>query len=193
MVASLLRHLAPLPSPKNLLMRINAGQLAAESWQREPEEGNGRILGELCHFVDLARFLIGASIVTVRAEAARPVRGLCEDVTVALRFGDGSLCTLVYTALGDPAYSKERIECYAGATVATIDNFRTLEIVTNGSIRRQSSRLKQDKGHQGELDAFVAAVASNTGPPVPESEIVESSLATIAVVESLQTGMAVAL
>jgi predicted dehydrogenase/threonine dehydrogenase-like Zn-dependent dehydrogenase len=191
MITSLCRHLAPLPGPKNVLMRINAGQLAADSWQREPDEGNGRILGELCHFVDLARFLIGVPIVAVRADAARLVRGLCEDVTVAIRFSDGSLCTLVYTALGDPAYSKERIECYAGGTVATIDNFRMLEIVANGSVRRQSSRLKQDKGHQGELDAFVAAVVENTGAPLPEPEIVETSLATIAVVESLRTGSVV--
>jgi predicted dehydrogenase/threonine dehydrogenase-like Zn-dependent dehydrogenase len=191
MIASLCRHLAPLPSPKSVLMRINAGQLAADSWQREPDEGNGRILGELCHFVDLARFLIGVPIVAVRADAARLVRGLCEDVTVAIRFSDGSLCTLVYTALGDLAYSKERIECYAGGTVAAIDNFRMLEIVANGSVRRQSSRLKQDKGHQGELDAFVTAVVENTGAPVPEAEIVETSLATIAVVESLRTGSVV--
>lgn len=191
MIASLCRHLAPLPSPKNVLMRINAGQLAADSWQREPDEGNGRILGELCHFVDLARFLIGVPIVAVRADAARLDRGLCEEVTVAIRFSDGSLCTLVYTALGDPAYSKERIECYAGGTVAAIDNFRMLEIVANGSVRRQSSRLKQDKGHQGELDAFVTAVVENTGAPVPEAEIVETSLATIAVVESLRTGSVV--
>jgi predicted dehydrogenase/threonine dehydrogenase-like Zn-dependent dehydrogenase len=191
MIASLCRHLAPLPGPKNVLMRINAGQLAADSWQREPDEGNGRILGELCHFVDLARFLIGVPIVAVRADAARLVRGLCEDVTVAIRFRDGSLCTLVYTALGDPAYSKERIECYAEGTVATIDNFRMLEIVANGSVRRQSSRLKQDKGHHGELDAFVAAVVENTGAPLPEPEIVETSLATIAVVESLRIGSVV--
>ena len=193
MIASLCRHLAPLPSPKNVLMRINAGQLAVDSWQREPDEGNGRILGELCHFVDLARLLIGVPIVAVRADAARLVRGLCEDVTVAIRFSDGSLCTLVYTALGDPAYSKERIECYAGGTVAAIDNFRMLEIVANGSVRRQSSRLKQDKGHQGELDAFVTAVVENTDAPVPEAEIVETSLATIAVVESLRTGSVVLL
>jgi predicted dehydrogenase/threonine dehydrogenase-like Zn-dependent dehydrogenase len=191
MIASLCRHLAPLSGPKNVLMRINAGQLSPDSWQREPDEGNGRILGELCHFVDLARFLIGVPIVAVRADAARLVHGLCEDVTVAIRFSDGSLCTLVYTALGDPAYSKERIECYAGGTVATIDNFRMLEIVANGSVRRQSSRLRQDKGHHGELDAFVAAVVENTGAPLPEPEIVETSLATIAVVESLRTGSVV--
>jgi hypothetical protein len=68
-----------------------------------------------------------------------------------------------------------------------------LEIVANGSIRRQSSRLRQDKGHHAELDAFVAAVVENTGPPVPEAEIVEASLATIAVVESLRTGSGVSL
>lgn len=181
-------HLARHDGAKMLLLRVNAGQLPAESWQRASEEGGGRILGEVCHFVDLARFLVGASILTVHADAARPSRSLCEDLTVTLRFSDGSLATIVYSALGDTAYSKERFEAFAGGTVVALDNFRTLEVASAGHVRRRVARIGQDKGHKAEVAAFVAAVVEGGPPPVPEDELVETSLATIAVLESLRDG-----
>ena len=72
-------HLATLPGRRHILLRVNAGRLPDESWQRDADEGHGRILGEACHFIDLGAFLAGAPIVSVHAEAAaagrRPVRG----------------------------------------------------------------------------------------------------------------------
>src|SRR6185437_1155481 len=116
-------HLARRKGPKFLLLRVNAGALPAESWINAAEEGGGRILGELCHFVDLARFLAAAPIVSVQADAAAAAQGACDDLTVTLRFAEGSLATIAYTALGDSAFSKERVEAFAGGSVVTIDNF----------------------------------------------------------------------
>jgi predicted dehydrogenase len=167
-------------SPKSLLIRVNAGPLVADSWLAAPEEGGGRILGELCHFVDLARFLIGAPIVSVQAGAVRSAGALCEDVSATLSFADGSLAAILYTTLGDTAKSKELIEGYVDGTVSTIDDFR-----------RGGGR--QDKGHAEALARFVAAVRSGGPAPMPEDELVESSLATICVRESLQSGAPVLL
>jgi predicted dehydrogenase/threonine dehydrogenase-like Zn-dependent dehydrogenase len=188
MVRATRDHLARHEGAKMVLLRVNAGQLPAESWQRASEEGGGRILGEVCHFIDLARFLVGAPILTVHADAARPSRSLCEDLTVTLRFADGSLATIVYSALGDTAYSKERFEAFAAGTVVALDNFRTLEVASAGHVRRRVARVGQDKGHKAEVAAFVAAVVEGGPPPVPEDELVETSLATIAVLESLRDG-----
>src|SRR6185437_10866348 len=116
-------HLARRKGPKCLLLRVNAGALPAESWINAAAEGGGRILGELCHFVDLARFLAAAPIVSVQADAAAAAQGACDDLTVTLRFAEGSLATIAYTALGDSAFSKERVEAFAGGSVVTIDNF----------------------------------------------------------------------
>jgi predicted dehydrogenase/threonine dehydrogenase-like Zn-dependent dehydrogenase len=186
-------RLAALPAPRFLLLRINAGQLPPESWQNAPEEGHGRILGELCHFVDLARYLIGAPIASVQAAAAQVDRTACDNLSATLGFGDGSLATIAYTAKGDAAFSKELVEAYAGGTVITIDNFRKLTVVSDGRAKSDSAAPGQDKGHAGELAAFVAAVASGGAAPVPEAELIESSLATIAVLDSLRTGAPVAL
>ncbi|CAA7622637.1 Alcohol dehydrogenase superfamily, zinc-containing [Magnetospirillum sp. LM-5] len=179
--------------PKMLVLRVNAGALPAESWVNAAEEGGGRILGEVCHFIDLARALVGSPIATVQADAARVTHGGCDDLTVTLAFKDGSLATIIYTAQGDSSYSKERFECFAGGTVLVIDNFLTLTVTENGKTRTEKAGLGQDKGHRAELEAFAAAVAAGGPAPVDEAELIETSLATIAVLESLARGQRVSL
>jgi predicted dehydrogenase len=193
MVAKARDLLARHAGPKMVVLRVNAGALPAESWVNAAEEGGGRILGEGCHFIDLARSLVGSAITTVQADAAKVTHGGCDDLTITLGFADGSLATIVYTAQGDSGFSKERFECFAGGTVIAIDNFLTLSITENGRTRVEKATMGQDKGHRGELEAFAAAVAAGGPAPVDEAELVETSLATIAVLESLGEGRRVAL
>ena len=173
---------------KYVLLRVNAGQLPDDSWQNAAEEGNGRILGEVCHFIDLARFLVGDDIKTVQAAAARVSQGACDDLAVSLNFADGSLATIAYTALGDTAYSKELVEAFAGGTVININDFRALTVTAGGKESKVGRSMEQDKGHTAELQAFCEAVATGGSAPADEAELVQSSLATIAVLESLQRG-----
>ena len=173
---------------KFVLLRVNAGPLPADHWAHAADEGGGRILGEVCHFVDLARFLVGAPIASVLADTGEATGGISDDVTLTLRFADGSLATVAYTALGDTACGKERIEAYAGGAVFTIDDFRTLVVAEDGRVASRGSRRRQDKGFTGALKAFVGAVAAGGPAPVDEAEVVETSFATIAVLESLRAG-----
>ena len=186
-------RLADAGGSKYLLLRVNAGAIEADNWQNAPEEGHGRIIGEACHFIDLARYLVGTPIAAVHAAAARVRDGTCDDVTVTLNFTDGSLATLAYTSLGDTAYSKELIEGYAGGRIVTINDFRSFTITADGHIERSAKSWAQDKGHADGLRAFVAAVTAGGPAPVDEAELIETSLATIAVRESLQTGATVEL
>lgn len=170
-----------------LLLRINAGHIPPESWVHTADEGGGRILGEVCHFVDLARYFIGAPIVSVQADAGQVNGGGCDDLNVALRFADGSLATIAYTGLGDSAFSKELIEAYAGGSVVTIDNFKSFTIAEHGKLSKPCIRT-QDKGFKPALSSFVHAVTSGGPAPIDEAELVETSLATIAIMESLREG-----
>ena len=112
--------------------------------------------------------------------------GACDDVTATLRFTDGSLATIAYTALGDGAYPKEMIEIFADGTVVAINNFRTLTSTAGGKSTKQNN--SQDKGFSAALSPFTAAVREGGPAPVDEKEMIESSLATLAVLESLQSG-----
>ncbi len=185
---SVREHLDRTTGPRFIVLRVNAGGVPADSWLNAPDDGGGRVLGEVCHFIDLARFFVGNDIVSVQADAAAAGGGPCDDVTATLRFSDGSLATVAYTALGDVAFSKERFEAYAGGTVITVDNFRALTVVVDGKVKTRTGRGGQDKGFRTALAAFAEAVARGGPAPVDEGELVASSIATIAVLESLQSG-----
>jgi predicted dehydrogenase len=172
-----------------VVIRVNAGALAKDHWLTDEAEGGGRLLGEACHFVDLARFLVGAPIASVMAQAARANGAVCEDLTATISFTDGSLATIAYTALGDTAHSKELIEGYAGGTVVAVEDFRKLTVTANG--RATVTSKPQDKGHAAALTAFVAAVKAGGPAPIAEDELIETSLATLAVRESLRSGTTV--
>jgi len=175
--------LANAGGAKFLLLRINAGRVDPSSWIQDAGEGGGRVVGEVCHFVDLARYLIGAPIAWVQADAAAAAEGVCDDVTATLRFSDGSLATIAYTALGDSAYSKELIEGFSGGRVVTIDDFRRYAD-TGGD----KSSGTQDKGFANALKAFADAVISGGPAPIDEAELIETSRATLAILDSLRTG-----
>ena len=178
-------HLAAMPGSRHVLLRVNAGPLPPDSWQRREDEGGGRLVGEACHFLDLGAFLGGAPIVAVYAQAV-PTADVCEDATIVLKLANGSLATVFYTAFGDAAAGKELIEAYAGGGVVRIEDFRRLTLASRG--RSRTTRQRQDKGHAAQLRAFVAAVAAGGPAPVPWADQINASAATLAAIESLTSG-----
>lgn len=190
---ALKEELARRPGPKLLTLRINAGPLEPGAWAAGADEGGGRIVGEACHFVDLARFLAGERIAGVFAEAAPPPGPgrLSEDALISLRFAGGSLATIAYTATGDAKAGKERIEAFAGGATLVLEDFRTLAISDHG--RSETHRAAPGKGVAEELAAFVAAVRAGGPAPVDEQELIETSAAILAAMESLRTGQRVSL
>ena len=179
-------HLRSKNGPLLMVFRVNAGTVPLNSWIQSPKEGGGRIIGEVCHFVDLARYFAGSPISSVMADAPRGKQDPCDDVTVNLRFKNGSLAVITYTSLGDKSYPKEHYEIYVDGSVVAMENFRTLKITSGGKSR--STRKIQDKGFKGLLSAFVSSANSGGNPPIDELELIETSRATIAVLASLNTG-----
>lgn len=181
--------LAPISETLALHYRINVGYLPLDHWVNDREQGGGRILGEVCHFVDLLMFLAASPIVEV---AARPIgtssRYSGDNVLVSLHFANGSEGTISYLANGDRSFSKERIEVFGGGSTAVLEDFRRLELVRNGNKQTIRSRWRQDKGHVAEWAAFVAAVQQPGKPAIPFQEIVCSTLATLRIDESAANG-----
>ncbi|PPR15166.1 MAG: Inositol 2-dehydrogenase, partial [Proteobacteria bacterium] len=155
-------HFERILTPRQVMIRVNAGKLESDNWQNDPKTGGGRLVGEACHFIDLALYLAGSVPTEVYATA-----GEGQDVyNIVIRFENGSTATLLYTSEGDSSFSKELVEVYAGGSVAVIDNFRKASIISNG--KRRKIRVKngflggsQDKGHNNELAEFVGAVSGN--------------------------------
>ena len=173
--------------------RVNAGPIPASHWVQDPEQGGGRILGEVCHFVDFLIFLTGSLPKSVFATALPAAANPPDSVAVTLSFEDGSIGTISYIAEGDKAFGKERVEVLGGGRVAVLDDFRTLEFVRNGKRTTTKSALRQDKGHVGEWQAFATAIREGGQSPISFREIVAGTEATLAIVESLRSGAPVSL
>jgi predicted dehydrogenase len=171
--------LVGMATPKFLVYRVAAGPVAEGHWYTDRRQG-GRILGEVCHFVDAAQALIGADIeetVSVLAGDGhgrgggdgRIVPG--NDAIVSLRFVDGSLATICYgSAL--PKAGKEWVEVTSGTHRLVIDDFRSLKL--DG---RTLWRGRQDKGHRAAAASFRRAVTG--GKPLPTRVMLATMRATI--------------
>jgi predicted dehydrogenase len=149
--------------PLMITYRVNAGRIPRDHWTHDPAVGGGRIVGEVCHFVDFVTWLCGALPASVTAAA---VAGSSEprddNVAATLTFPDGSVAVIVYSALGDPGLPKERVEALGEAGAAVLDDFRSLRIHQKG--RTSETDGRQDKGHAVELATFVDACRTGTQP-----------------------------
>ena len=181
--------LAAAGEPPLLSCRVNAGLIPADHWVHDPAVGGGRIIGEGCHFVDLLSFLADSLPVRVRATGLPDGERYREDnVVITLDFENGSVGTITYTAAGDRAMGKERVEAFGGGASAALDDYRTLALHRGGKSRRVRNRLRQDKGHVGEWRAIGCALREGGELPISLESLVATSLATFAAVRSLRTG-----
>lgn len=166
--------------------RVNAGAIPQESWV-QTEEGGGRIVGEVCHFVDFLQFLTGAEPVEVFAYAAATSNGLNDTLSLVIRFSDGSTGNINYLATGDKSFPKERVEVYGGGRVAVLDDFRILEVWRNGK-RKVTKKITQDKGFDQEIAAFVEATRKGAAMPIDWQSLVRTTATTLQIEKSLRSG-----
>ena len=187
------QFLAELREPLLLHYRVNAGFLSRDHWLNDPEQGGGRIIGEVCHFVDFLCFLTGSSPAEVETRTLPNAGQYSNDnVECSLRFADGSLGTITYLANGDPSFSKERLEVFGGGGVAVLEDFRRLQLVRHGKRHSFRTMFRQHKGHRAEWEAFADAVRRTNEPPIPFAEIVTSMRTTFALEESRCLGTKIA-
>jgi polar amino acid transport system substrate-binding protein len=179
--------------PLSILYRVNAGRIARTHWIQDPREGGGRIIGEVCHFIDLMHFLTGAITTRVYAEqvAGRNAEAVDEDsVLITLRFSDGSNGQIAYLAEGDSALAKERIEVFGGGKTFVIEDFRSATLYEGGRERRQAKLRAQDKGQAAEVRALCAMVGTGAPAPIALNDLAATTRATFRIRDSLRTGQA---
>ncbi len=180
-------------APLSINYRVNAGRIPAGHWIQDPREGGGRIIGEVCHFIDLMQFLTGAFTTRVYAEAiaSRDHEAVNEDsVVITLRFADGSNGSIAYLAEGDKAMSKERVEIFGGGKTFVLDDFRSAMLHSDGKEKRLKLR-SQDKGQANEVREVCRTVLQGGAAPIDLKDLAATTHATFRIMESLRTGLPV--
>ena len=174
--------------PKSINIRVNAGAVPANHWVHDPETGGGRIIGEACHFIDLAIFLAGSPVSSVSAAEVRSSQNLMDSFSATLKFKNGSAASINYFSNGIKDVSKEFVEVFCDGTVSVINDFRKMEFYGKRSFKKRSA---QDKGHKNELIAFTEAIKNGLPSPIAFEQLYHTSVVTFAVIESIQTGRTV--
>jgi predicted dehydrogenase/threonine dehydrogenase-like Zn-dependent dehydrogenase len=176
--ARLREHVRAGGHPLQVLIRVAAGALPADHWLNDPRDGGGRLLGEGCHFVDLACWLVG--------ELPSSVRGLVQPLpgegaasagrfAVSLGFPDGSVATVLYADGNAAGVPKELVEVHGGGRSGLLDDFRRLRLLDGRSESKLGGR-RQDKGHAAQFAHLHARLGS------PRAEVDElDPLATMEV------------
>ena len=173
--------LGSISSPKSFVMMVNAGAIPAEHWTQDARVGGGRVIGEVCHFVDLLRFLAGAPISGYQSSylgGGGADARLRDTLSLTLTFEDGSFGTLHYLANGSKSFPKERLEVFADGAVLQLDNFRFLRGFGWPGFKQMNVR-RQDKGQGACAAAFLDAVRAGGPPPISPQEIFEVSRVSI--------------
>ena len=122
-------------SPMTIVYRVNAGQLPKEHWSLDPVEGGGRIIGEVCHFIDFVQWMTDSlpSRVSAQSVSGTAKAGFADDsVTISMGMADGSVASIIYAASGDRGVAKEHVEIFCDRAVATIDDFKSGLFVSGG-------------------------------------------------------------
>lgn len=161
--------------PVSLILLMNAGAIPSDHWTQDFNVGGGRIIGEACHLIDLARFLVGhpiAGVHTTAMRAAGDAAVVSDKAHIALAFEDGSTAVVNYLANGAASFPKERVEAFCGGGTVVIDNFIGVKGYNAPGVGGRRG-WRQDKGQIGCTKAFAEAVATGGPSPIPFEELVE--------------------
>ncbi len=172
LVEQLRLNMEYLKGPKSFIYTINAGFIAEDHWIQDPLVGGGRLIGEVCHFLDLLRYLASSSIESIECFAANSSFASPQTYHLQIKFVDGSTGSINYISSGDKSYPKERLEVFCDSTIQRIDNFK--KIITWGNKRLKNKKmLKQDKGQVECTKKFINSIKNNEKCPIPLEQIFE--------------------
>jgi len=175
--------------PLVIQIRVNAGFIPKEHWTQIPEIGAGRIIGEMCHFIDLMQFFTDSYPIKVYADCISSQNAVLkndDNIGIIVKFEDGSIGNLTYVANGDKGLPKEHIEVFSAGKTGVIHDFRSGTFYSDN----KSKNLKlQGKGHQQEVQAFLNSLKEGRPSPIDFRSIYFTTLTTFKIIDSLQTGL----
>jgi len=147
MAVQLKQFLSDIHEPLAIHYRVNAGYIPADHWVNDLEQGGGRILGEVCHFVDFLCFLAAACPIEMQAQPVGNAGQYSADNLVAsLKFANG---TLAQSAISPTATNRLR---------RSVSSFRR-------RLGRDSGRFSPDRtGSQRPQTSHARALGTGQGP-----------------------------
>ena len=170
-----------------MIYRINAGPIPPDTWIQDREIGGGRIIGEVCHFVDFLTFLNGSLPEALSAAAIPDAKNLEDTVSINLKFRNGSIGTISYFSNGSKRLFKEYLEVYKSGMVGILRDFKEIKIFENRK-RSKKTLMRQDKGQKTMIASLFEAIKTGKASPLNFDELYSATEATFKIIKSIKTG-----
>ena len=174
-------------NPMTMIYRINAGSIPGDNWIQDLEIGGGRVLGEVCHFIDYLTYLNGSLPTKISASALPDANQLNDTLNILIQFENGSSGVIGYYANGSKSMTKEYVEVFSAGMSATLNDFKELKLYGKGKPKKDKL-LNQNKGQKEMVTAFVKGLLTNGKAPISFEEIVAVTKASFGVLESVKRG-----
>lgn len=174
-------------NPMTMFYRINAGSIPADNWIQDLEIGGGRVLGEVCHFIDYLTYLNGSLPTKVSATALPDANQLNDTLNILIQFENGSSGVVAYYANGSKSMTKEYIEVFSAGMSATLNDFKELQIFGKGKPKKKKF-FNQNKGQKEMVSAFVNGLLNDGKAPISFEEIVAVTKTSFKVIDSVKRG-----
>jgi len=180
------KHIKKRINPMIINYHMNAGYIPLDHWVHT-EEGGGRIIGEACHIFDLFNYFVDVEINSISVNSInQKTKNVSsrDNLIVTLKYKEGSICTLTYTALGDKSYPKETLEIYFDNKIITMNDYKELR---GYGIKMANINSKfSEKGHYEELIIFSQAIKDGTNYPIPLWQIEQATQIGFSVEEGIK-------
>jgi predicted dehydrogenase len=170
-------------------------RLPHNHWYFWPNQG-GRVLGNLCHWIDLGTLLAGEvapAEIFATSRSGAGAEGCAarhdDDVSVTVRYADGSLLNIISSSRGDETLGMhEWIEVRSGGLLATIEDFRTMTISRNGRTLYARRGLRS-RGHARMYSKVIAGFLRDEEPQFSLHQFVVPSRLMLEVEQMLAGGV----
>ncbi len=190
LLRSMKEHFQATPEPLVIAYTVNAGFIPKTHWTQDESEGAGRIIGEVCHFVDVAQFLSGSEPMRVYAQSissSNQATTNSDNIIVTLTMKNGAIASITYIANNDPSLPKELCSVSGGGRTAILHNYTTLDLHSRGG-KRTIKPGGMDKGHKTEVEEFLRAIRKGEQSPISFPSLILTTRTTFAIRRSIACG-----
>ena len=174
--------------PKNVQMTIhmviNAGNLNPDHWADKKDQG-GRIIGEVCHFIDLAQYFTNSKVSSVSAYQNGASTG---DHIINLEMESGSIINITYVTSGNRRHRRESVEIYCGGKIISIENFKKAYSISTSSTKTISNWLSTDRGHANQLNHLYKLISNPHATNENDRDYINTTLTSFAIEQAILTG-----
>ena len=170
---------------KTINYRVNVGFVDPKHWTQDNVIGGGRILGEVCHFLDLCIYISGSTPKSISAFTLDNPLNLEDTIVSIIQFTNGSVATISYFTNGSKMLEKEYLEVYCNGSTAVLNDYKKLTIY---GVNKKTSKMKQNKGHKQEITEFFKVIKNGGSTPIAPEDIFWTSRMTFDLIKSIREG-----